>query len=221
LLQPSITLTFHGIGTAGPAPGAGEAAVWVRPDYFLTLLDGIADRPDVALTFDDGNASDVEFALPALGERGLTATFFVVAGRLGMPGYLDEAGVASLADAGMGIGTHGLHHRPWRRLDERAIHEELVEARDRLEAIVERPVTRAACPFGAYDRRTLQALRRHGYREVYTSDRGTVSPNAWMRPRNTVHANDGVELLERIARLERPGYRTLRRRAVQAAKRWR
>ena len=58
-------------------------------------------------------------ALPALRERGLTATFFVVAGRLGEPGFLDERGVRALADAGMAIGCHGMRHRPWRGLDER------------------------------------------------------------------------------------------------------
>jgi len=35
----------------------------------------------VQLSFDDGNRSDVGIALPALLERELSATFFVVAGR--------------------------------------------------------------------------------------------------------------------------------------------
>ena len=46
------------------------------------------------ISFDDGNASDLEIGLPALLERGLTATFFVLAGRLGRPGSLDADEVA-------------------------------------------------------------------------------------------------------------------------------
>jgi peptidoglycan/xylan/chitin deacetylase (PgdA/CDA1 family) len=218
LRQRAINLTFHGIGSAGRRVEADEAGVWVTPERCLALLDAAVDRGDVRLTFDDGNASDVEHALPALRERGLTATFFVVAGRLGMPGYLDDTGVRELAAAGMGVGCHGMRHRPWRRLDQGALDEELVEAKRRLEAIVERPVTQAACPFGAYDRRTLRALRRYGYREVYTSDRGTARPDSWLRPRNTVHEDDGPDLLERIERSERPAYRTLRPRAKRMAK---
>jgi peptidoglycan/xylan/chitin deacetylase (PgdA/CDA1 family) len=221
LQQRAINLTFHGIGDAGRAVDADEAGVWVSRAGSLALFDAVADRPDVRLTFDDGNASDVDFALPALVERGLTATFFVVAGRLGMPGYLDEAGVSALAAAGMGIGSHGMRHRPWRRLDEPTLYEELAEAKQRLEAILERPVTQAACPFGAYDRATLRGLRRHGFREVYTSDRGTAARDGWLQARNTVHAGDDADLLDRIPGLERPAYKALRRRAVRMAKSWR
>ena len=76
------------------------------------------------LTFDDGNASDVEIALPRLLERGLTAEFFVLAGRLGEPGRLTNDQVGELIAAGMAIGSHGWAHRDWRRIDaEHAIEE--------------------------------------------------------------------------------------------------
>ena len=72
--------------------------MWVTRERFLSLLDAVTGRDDVRITFDDGNASDVEQALPALRERGLTATFFVVAGRLGTPRFLDRHGVAELVE---------------------------------------------------------------------------------------------------------------------------
>ena len=122
--------------------------MWLSSARFLGVLDSVADRPDVRITFDDGNASDVEYALPALNERGLRATFFVVAGRVGMPGFVDEGGLRVLTSAGMTIGCHGMRHRPWRALDECSLCEELVEAKRVLEGIVRHPVTEAACPFG-------------------------------------------------------------------------
>jgi peptidoglycan/xylan/chitin deacetylase (PgdA/CDA1 family) len=221
LQQRAINLTFHGIGHSGRLLDDGEADVWVSPEHYLVLLDAVAEHGDIRLTFDDGNRSDVEHALPALRERGLSATFFVVAGRLGAPGYLGDADLRELAAAGMGIGCHGMRHRPWRRLDEPTLREELLVAKRRLEGAVRRPVTQAACPFGAYDRRTLRALRRYGYREVYTSDRGTARDDGWIRPRNTVHTGDGPELLRRIDGLDRPAHRALRLRAKQVAKSWR
>jgi peptidoglycan/xylan/chitin deacetylase (PgdA/CDA1 family) len=217
----SINLTFHGIGDPERALDADERDVWVSRDSFLAVLDSVADRREVRITFDDGNASDLEYALPALHARSLRATLFVVAGRIGTPGFLDEAAVRALAAGGMGIGSHGMRHRPWRRLDEHALHEETVEAKRLLEEIVERPVTQAACPFGAYDRRTLRALRRCGYAEVYTSDRGTARSGAWVQARNTVHRGDSRDLLERIVSSERSARRSLPRRAKQIAKRWR
>jgi peptidoglycan/xylan/chitin deacetylase (PgdA/CDA1 family) len=217
----SINITFHGIGELDRSLEPGEADVWVSRDEFLSVLDATADRQDVRVTFDDGNASDLEEALPALRERGMHATFFVVAGRLGDPAFLDASGVRELAAAGMEIGCHGMRHRRWRGLGEPALREELVQAKAVLEEIVERPVTEAACPFGAYDRRVLGALRRAGYRHVYTSDRGTARRGDFLQARNSVSSREEPRLIERIEALEAPGHRALQRRAKLAVKRWR
>jgi peptidoglycan/xylan/chitin deacetylase (PgdA/CDA1 family) len=214
--QRAINLTFHGIGDPGRSLDPGEQGYWIDRDRFLSVLDRVADRDDVAITFDDGNASDIEHALPALRERGLTATFFVVAGRLGTRRFVDEDGVRELAAAGMEIGSHGMQHRPWRGLDEPTLQEELVDAKGILERVLGRPVALAACPFGAYDRRALRTLREAGYRHVYTSDRGTARPDRWLQPRNSVVPGDDGSLLDRIESRER-----LSRRAKLAVKRWR
>jgi peptidoglycan/xylan/chitin deacetylase (PgdA/CDA1 family) len=190
-------------------------------DSFASVLDSVVGRPDVRITFDDGNASDVVHALPALQRRGLKATFFVVAGRLGAPGFLDDTGVRALVDGGMNIGSHGMSHRRWRQLNDHALREELCVARRILEAIVERPVTEAACPFGSYDRRVLRFLRRHGYERVYTSDRGLARPEAWLQPRNSLESGDGAGTVEQILSSEMTSPRALFRQPKLLAKRWR
>jgi peptidoglycan/xylan/chitin deacetylase (PgdA/CDA1 family) len=215
-----LNLTFHGIGGTDRRLAQGEEGFWLDQDEFESALDSVVGRRDVSITFDDGNASDVEHALPRLRRRGLTATFFVVAGRLGAPGFLDERGVRELAAAGMGIGCHGMRHRPWRGLDERELWEEVVEARRVLEEVVRRPVTEAACPFGSYDRRVLRFLRRNGYRRAYTSDRGTASAGDWIQPRNTVRPGNAASVIDRVL-AEASTHNGLRRRAKLAVKRWR
>lgn len=220
VLSRSINLTFHGIGEPERPLDPGERALWLGREQFASLLDRVMGRDDIAITFDDGNASDLEYALPALMERGLTATFFVVSGRLGSPHFLDEEGVRGLALAGMEIGCHGMSHRPWRGLDRHALQEELVDARGPLERAVGRPVTRAACPFGSYDRRVLRTLRGCGYERVYTSDRGTARSDDFLQARNSVRHADGPGLLEGIAALDSRVHRALGRRATLAVKRW-
>jgi peptidoglycan/xylan/chitin deacetylase (PgdA/CDA1 family) len=215
-----INLTFHGIGTPERPLEPGEDQIWLGQDQFESALDSVVGRSDVQITFDDGNASDVEQALPQLRSRGLAATFFVVAGRLGAPGFLDQAGVRALAEAGMAIGCHGMRHRPWRGLDEHALWEEVVEAGRQLEEVVRRPVTEAACPFGAYDRRVLRFLRRHGYRRAYTSDRGTVRAGDWIQARNTVRPGHAAGVIDQVL-AEASTRNVLRRRAKLAVKRWR
>ena len=61
-----VNLTVHGIGAHTRALEPGEQAVWITVDQFERALDRIAGRDDVRLTFDDGNLSDVEIALPML-----------------------------------------------------------------------------------------------------------------------------------------------------------
>ena len=220
-MQRAINLTFHGIGECTRGVEPSEERVWVSSEQFHSVLDSVAGRSDVRITFDDGNASDVEHALPALRRRGLTGTFFVVASRIGTPGFLDADDLCELSRAGMTIGSHGMSHRPWRRLDGRELREELLDARRLLEEIVGRPVTRAACPFGSYDRHVLRSLRRCGYLQVYTSDRGTARSDRWIQPRNTVQWGDDGGLVEQILSLEQPAYNALRRRAKLVVKRWR
>jgi peptidoglycan/xylan/chitin deacetylase (PgdA/CDA1 family) len=219
--ERSINLTFHGIGEPPRPLEPGEASVWVSLETFFAVLDRVAERADVGISFDDGNVSDIERALPALQERGLRGTFFVVAGRLGTPHFVDEGHVRSLVAAGMEIGCHGMRHRPWRGLDGPALHDELVEAKTILENVAGHSVTRAACPFGSYDRRVLGTLRRSGYHHVYTSDRGMARTSSFVQARNTVSAGDGSDVLARISALGAPTHKALGHRAKLIVKRWR
>jgi peptidoglycan/xylan/chitin deacetylase (PgdA/CDA1 family) len=215
-----INLTFHGLGEPPRRLDDGEADVWVSTDRFETLLDAIAGRDDVHITFDDGNVSDVAIGLPALMRRGLTATFFVVAGRLDQEHFLTADQLCELRDAGMQIGNHGMSHRAWRGLDDAALEEELGTARRALQDVVGAPVDEAACPFGSYDRRVVGALRRGGYRRVYTSDRGTVASDEWLQPRNTITPRDTAAVLDDIATPVAP-VAALAGRAKLTLKRWR
>ena len=221
MAQRSVNLTFHGLGEPERRLDPGEAQYWLGRRQFESTLDSVAGRGDVRITFDDGNHSDLEYALPALRRRGLTATFFVVAGRLGAPGFLDQRGVRELAAEGMAIGCHGMHHRSWRRLAEHALWEELVDARRLLEQVAERPVTEAACPFGHYDRRVLRSLRRCNYRRIYTSDRGTARSDDWMQARNSVRAGDAPGVVDHILSMGSSPQNALRQRLKLAVKRWR
>lgn len=206
----TINLCFHGIGSCEREREPGESAYWISPDFFGQVLDLVAGRPDVRLSFDDGNQSDVAHALPALLERGLTATFFVVAGRIGVPGSLSSSDLRRLVSAGMTLGSHGMNHRPWPGLDDAALDLELVVARQVISEESGQWVTRAACPLGRYDRRVLARLRRCGYEWVGTSDRRPARENDWLQPRFSIRVQDSIASLEHgVLRTPPPGRRLL------------
>lgn len=220
-MPPTLNVCFHGIGTPGRDLEPGEAEYWITPDAYREILDVIADDPRVHISFDDGNRSDLVHGLPALLERGLTATFFVLAGRLDQPGSLGRDDVRGLVESGMGIGTHGMDHRPWRGLDEGARRRELVEAREVLAGVSGTPVDEAALPLGRYDRALLGELRRLGYRAVHTSDRRWGREERWLQPRFSARRDDTAQSIRDQVLTAPAVVRRIERAAVCTLKRWR
>ena len=214
-------MCFHGIGEPGRVLEPGEAPYWISHEVYLDILDVLADDPRVRISFDDGNASDIRLGLPGLLERGLDATFFVLAGRLDRLGSLGTADVRELAARGMGIGTHGMDHRPWRGLDPASRRRELEEARRVLRGITGRPVTGAALPLGRYDRVLLAQLRALGYTEVSTSDRRWAREGAWLQPRFSVRDGDTADTVRKVFLGRQSPVRRTERALVGTVKRWR
>jgi peptidoglycan/xylan/chitin deacetylase (PgdA/CDA1 family) len=181
-----IILNFHGVGPVTRKINDSERDCWLAENEFEAFLDLARGQAHVLMTFDDGNASDVEIVLPALLRRRLQATFFICSGRLDQPTFLGQAQVRELRAHAMGIGSHGIAHIPWRHLPATQLCEELEGSRRTLQQICGKPIDAAAIPFGAYDRTVLSGLRRAGYRRVYTSDGGVSAANHWLRARNTI-----------------------------------
>lgn len=124
----------------------------------------------VGITFDDGNASDYQHALPILARLGFRATFFVCGERV--TGEMPPARLRELHAAGMHIGSHAMRHLFMTTLDAAAEEAELVQSREMLEGIIGEPVLHFAPPGGRWSRRTQRALKRAGYVAVSSSRYG-------------------------------------------------
>jgi N-acetylglucosaminyl-diphospho-decaprenol L-rhamnosyltransferase len=185
-----LVLNLHGIGTPPGGLDNNNSRYWLTRQAFTTLLESVMvarakSKIPIFITFDDGNASDAVIALPELAKRGLKAAFFICANRIGTAHYLDRVAIADLVAAGMEIGTHGMDHRDWARLDETMLNVEVSVARQRIEDVCGMAVTKAAIPFGSYNRRVLKRLRRDRFECVYTSDNALARSGAWLKPRAT------------------------------------
>lgn len=219
----AIGLNFHGIGEPLRMLESGEAPYWLSSDQFEHVLDQVAVAPDPAaytITFDDGNLSDHDIALPALVARGLQARFFVLTGRIGQPGSLDIGHIQALIEAGMVIGSHGIDHVAWPTLDDAALERELCTSRARLEDICGHPVTEAGIPFGRYDARVLKALHAAGYTAAWSSDGGTLHHKAYLRPRTSLRGDMSGGVMQSILSGRMPPLRRLRRAFGMARRRW-
>jgi len=199
----AVFLTLHGIGPA--ACGDADARFRLSRAAWRMVAEtaAAAAAHDVRLTFDDGNRSDIDIALPVLQSLGRTATFFISTDMIGQPGYMDAADIGALHRAGMRIGSHGAAHVGWTGLDTATLLEHLARARAILEDIVGAAVDRVSIPFGRYDRRVLGALKQAGIRQVFTSDGGPAAAGAWLVTRNTLTADITPPTLARLLAADR------------------
>lgn len=189
--RPHSVIILHGVGAPQRSLELGEEIFWLSRAMFCRALDHIVKMGSAAphITFDDGNASDIQIALPELEKRNLKATFFLLAGRLGDQGCLAEADVTTLVQAGHKIGLHGCDHLDWRDLDEKTRTREFIEARAKLSELAGHSVETAAAPFGLYNRETVQNLRALGFTALYTCDRGVAGFQNFIRPRNCLEGS--------------------------------
>ena len=190
-MRPSLIINFHGIGQPVRPLENGEGPYWITRGLFLEILDMI-ERPcddNLAITFDDGNESDFAIAAPLLVARGLKATFFVLASKLGQPGYLSRGQARELDAAGHQIGSHGLDHLPWTSLEDDQLRAETFSSREILEDLLCKPVISVALPFGRYNRRVLRMVRKAGYRHIYSSDGTSCLTNRSPIPRLSIRSD--------------------------------
>jgi peptidoglycan/xylan/chitin deacetylase (PgdA/CDA1 family) len=124
----------------------------------------------VCITFDDGCETDLIAAAPVLAEFGLRATFYLTAGLLSTPGYLNEAQVRELDARGFEIGCHSLTHAYLSDLPEVELKREILDAKHRIEQIVGHAIEHFSCPGGRYDQRTLAMAQRAGFKTVANSE---------------------------------------------------
>ena len=185
-------IVFHGIGEPRRALEPGEHRYWISEDRFHRCLDVVASLPDpsaVLISFDDGNASDHDIALPVLVEHGLKADFFVLTGRIGQQGSVTPDGLRALHRAGMGVGSHGINHLNWREVSADVLRAELEGSRRGLAEICGGAIDRASVPFGRYNGRVVEAVRAAGYQRLATNDGGAFSRDAFLVPRTNMRAD--------------------------------
>ena len=138
--------------------------------------DARATEPNaVVITFDDGHRSQWSEAAPILKRYGFTAEFFLAVEWIGQPGYMDWDDVKALDQAGMGIGSHGYHHRFLDDLSQPDAAGEVIESKRALESRLGHAVSFFAPPGGRLHPTTAMMARETGYRGICTSVPGIVS----------------------------------------------
>jgi peptidoglycan/xylan/chitin deacetylase (PgdA/CDA1 family) len=186
------------------------------------LWAGVGERvPAAAITIDDGRESDYRVIWPRLRERGWTAEFFVNPGTVGQPGYVTWAQVREMAEAGMGVQSHGYDHVTLWGLGRAALRRQLGDSRRALEDATGRAVEFLAAPFGHLTGAVVHVALEEGYRAVCTSWSWPARPGARTMGRVAVYDGTSGPELARVleGRVLTYGARALRTALVYPPKR--
>lgn len=207
----------------------------------LDALDAGDRAPTVALTFDDGYVDFLEHGVGVLAGAGARATLYPSVGHLGGPAdWLGGAApalgplmtwsqLAEVADAGVEVGNHGLHHHPMDVLPAGQLDREVRDSRDRLAETLGRPVRSFAYPHGYNSARVRATVARYGHtnacevgRRLHRdgSDRFAVSrlqvtPDHRGADLVELVRVGGPQLVPGLKRAAGPGWRLTRRVALR------
>ncbi len=136
----------------------------------------------VMITFDDGRAKQVTYAVPILRKYGFTAVFFVYPSAMrDKPGtFMSKGQLKQLTEQGFDIESHTLRHTPMYRSKTenepyymKRMQPELAKSLSDIKAMTGVAPVALAYPMGYYDQWSAEALRRYGYQFAFTVDGGS------------------------------------------------
>lgn len=188
------SLMYHDIVTPGSDeesgfPGAGSLPYRISPSDFEQQLAVVAEQGykatrsvqsllesgetnhELLLTFDDGGISARTHAAEQLARRNWVGHFFVATNFISTRGFMDPEGIRDMHRLGHVVGSHMQNHpslpdvRTYRNKCD-----EWNRSVDRLEEILEAPVTVGSLPGGIYSEKDVEAAAQAGIKILFTSE---------------------------------------------------
>jgi peptidoglycan/xylan/chitin deacetylase (PgdA/CDA1 family) len=201
---PVAIVMYHSVGDDGHrfavSPRAFREQVRFLHDHYPILplkavKEALSSRDGVrrvAITFDDAYTDFLENAFPVLEELGVPCTVFVPTGYIGRVndwdvrnGALPRAGIMTSAQLErlsrsplVDFGSHSVDHRSMRSLSPSEMRRQAAESKRTLEALLGRPVTTFAYPYGQlhdFSPDTTHALLEAGYDIAVTTRWGSTN----------------------------------------------
>jgi peptidoglycan/xylan/chitin deacetylase (PgdA/CDA1 family) len=178
----------------------------------LALRQPVPGRP-IVITFDDGYKSFFTHAWPLLKAADLSATMFVVTGKVGSVADWDQTSAAPLElmtwdelrllkEEGLEIGGHSTSHRNLLELTDDEIVADSLEVRTSLREELGVEATSIAFPWGMNDGRVRKALSRAGFRIAASTNAGVsrFGDDPMNLPRIEIFGDDDIDTFVRRVR---------------------
>jgi peptidoglycan/xylan/chitin deacetylase (PgdA/CDA1 family) len=153
----------------------------------------------IGLTFDDGYEHFSQTVLPVLERLGFACTIFVPTSLLEQDNsWISEPrmkllafdAVRELSKCGVEIASHGAKHIRLPGLSPQRLDREVNSSRQVLSELLDEEVEGFCYPYGSFDSRVIQAVKRAGYTYACTALEGVWQDSAYAIPRIFVGKKD-------------------------------
>lgn len=167
---------------------------------FLYFIEGGGELPEKSLiiTFDDGWKNQYTYAFPILKKYNFPATFFIVVNQIGGSLFMDWKQLKDLLNSGMEIGSHTMSHPNLKKLTSSQLIYEIENSKTILEKNLNYRIEVFAYPYGIFDSRIVEAVRKADYKMARTTISGLDQNIEKMYTLNTIQVYDSLEQLKRI-----------------------
>jgi peptidoglycan/xylan/chitin deacetylase (PgdA/CDA1 family) len=144
---------------------------------FDELVEGLKKgrdfyRRSVVIHFDDGYDNNYTNAYPILKKNQFPAMVFLIANRVGKPGYLTWSQVKEMDQQGVMAGSHTSNHSYLPQTDLESARKEIFGSKLDIEKQLGRSVPYFAYPVGGYTKSMVQLVKEAGYQAAVTTNRG-------------------------------------------------
>ncbi len=152
---------------------------------------------EVVITFDDGERSYLEHAVPILRKFQIPSVNFLIVDHLETGGRamtLEEV-KGLMPDPLITFGSHTLSHSNLKESPPQRVRHEVFESKQRLEEMLGVPVRYFCYPLGVFNDYAVQAVEEAGYRLAFTTSYKKLegrSPNDFAVPRIKIPPSDGL-----------------------------
>ncbi len=168
----------------------------------VDLLESKKEIPTktVVLTFDDGFLDNYTTVFPVLKKHNFPATIFLTTSFIDGYFFIEKFNkkfnmltweqIKEMENSGLvDFQPHTINHHKLAKISKEEMEKEIKESKKILEEKLDKDCNLFAYPFGNYDSRTVEILKRNGFKSSVTVESGLVykSANLLTLPRNFVY----------------------------------
>lgn len=141
----------------------------ITPDdlkAFSTVNQYLPKKP-IIITFDDGRKEQYDIGSKILDKYHFKGVFFIMTVTIGKHHYMNQNEIKDLSTKGHIIGCHTWDHRKVTDYKNEDWVSQLSKPKKQLEKITQKPVTCFAYPYGVWNHKTVDSLKKYGFTTAF------------------------------------------------------